>query len=212
MPTDPRIAPLDTLRVQDPHWIEENLEIQKPKLAQVPPRYRDARADHPEVVRWVQDLMIPIHDKAGTLSTYCPKFEEGESIFLLGPTGTGKTWQAYGAFRALVCSGARGSLIFTTAPDLYSAIRPGGSGVFETYAKAAVLFLDDIGAAKESEWTEEINYRLINYRYEHMLPTCMTSNTSPSELIAVLGQRVMSRIAHMSRKVVIEGKDRRVTG
>jgi DNA replication protein DnaC len=80
---------------------------------------------------------------------------------------------------------------------------------FRRYATARLLVIDDLGAAKGSEWVEEINYRLINHRYEHKMPTLITSNLLPKELGAALGERVTSRLVEMADRVVIEGTDRR---
>ena len=55
-------------------------------------------------------------------------------------------------------------------------------GVKEEDVTTSASFVDDLGAAKPSEWTEEINYRLVNHRYEHMLPTIFTSNVPAREL------------------------------
>ena len=50
--------------------------------------------------------------------------------------------------------------------------------------------LDDLGAVKTSEWIEEVNFRLVNHRYERMLPTLFTSNLLPKDLATLLGERV----------------------
>jgi DNA replication protein DnaC len=81
--------------------------------------------------------------------------------------------------------------------------------VFERHARADLLVLDDLGASKSTEWTEEINYRLVNHRYENELPTLFTSNVPPKELIGVLGMRVASRLVEMTTRVPLDGEDRR---
>ena len=75
-----------------------------------------------------------------------------------------------------------------------------------------LLLLDDLGAAKSSEWVEEITYRLINRRYNLMLPTLITSNLRISDLRAYLGDRVASRLAQMTTRIAFETADRRRTG
>ena len=137
-------------------------------------------------------------------------------LLLAGVVGVGKTHQACGALRALLTSGVRCRGVLVTAADLYAEMRPrhgvDSEAVFREYADAGVLELDDLGAAKGSEWTEEINYRLINHRYQRNLPTLVTTNRKPSELRDVFGARVMSRLAEMSRTVVLTGGDRRTRG
>ena len=101
----------------------------------------------------------------------------------------------------------------TPAADLYARLRPrhgvDSEDVFERHAKAPVLMLDDLGAAKGTDWVEEVNYRLINHRYERMLPTLVTSNVRPRDLAGVVGERVASRLTEMATPVVLKGPDRR---
>ncbi|MGC5411474.1 ATP-binding protein, partial [Streptomyces sp. DT225] len=76
-------------------------------------------------------------------------------------------------------------------------------------SRCPLLIIDDLGAARATEWTEEITYRLINRRYNHMLPTLITTNLRISDLRAYLGDRVASRLAQMTTRVEFEPVDRR---
>lgn len=100
----------------------------------------------------------------------------------------------------------RGRPVRPTAP------RPGvdSEQEFERYSRASLLVLDDLGAAKTTEWTEEINYRLVNYRYERDLPTLITSNVPPKQLGAAMGERVASRLIEMTSRVILAEADRRL--
>jgi DNA replication protein DnaC len=62
---------------------------------------------------------------------------------------------------------------------------------------------------KASEWTEEVTYRVINHRYEHQLPTIVTSNLGGGDLRTGLGERIASRLAEMAKRVALKGTDRR---
>lgn len=207
--TDPTVVTLNHHPELDRYWIDENLEAGRKRLADIPARYTEAVATVPEIREWVGTLV----EGAAELVHRRPWITRGPSLLVLGPVGTGKTFQAWGAVRALAVSGAGFSCSFAAAADLYAALRPrhgiDSEAEFERYARAGVLILDDIGAAKVSEWTEEQNYRLINYRYEHELPTLITSNLLPKDLSAQLGERVTSRLAEMTSRVVLEGADRR---
>jgi DNA replication protein DnaC len=186
----------------------------EPDLRAIPPRYAAATADHPEVADWVARL---IEFASGAADPWLePSITRGPSLLLVGATGTGKTHLAYGAVRALLTSGVNCRAIVTTAADLYARLRP-RHGVdpeaeFERVARSRVLVIDDLGAAKGSEWTEEINYRLVNHRYEHEAPTLFTSNVKPKDLPAVLGVRVSSRLFEMTTTVVLKRADRRLGG
>lgn len=135
------------------------------------------------------------------------------SLLLLGPTGTGKTHFAYSALKAVSQTGARMSwLVFTTA-DLYAHLRPHGGrddqAEYNAVAGIDLLVLDDLGAAKFTEWTEEVTFRLINERYEKCLPCILTSNLPPAQLTNELGGRVASRLTEMCDRIAFKGEDRR---
>ena len=80
---------------------------------------------------------------------------------------------------------------------------------FRAAADAGLLVLDDLGVSKNSEWVEEVNYRLVNHRYENTLPTLFTSNVRPRDLAEALGERVASRLTEMTGRVILKGADRR---
>lgn len=195
----------------DSVWLDEIRQQAAHRLAEsVPPRYAGARPDNAEVCRWVREVVDhAVKTQRGTV----PSVRRGPSLLLLGPTGVGKTHQAYGALHAFAESGVQCSWKFTTAADMYAHLRP-RSGVdteaeFGRYALAPLLVIDDLGAAKGSEWVEEVNYRLINFRYEHMLPTLITTNVRPGDLEQEIGKRVASRLLEMADRAAMVGTDRR---
>jgi DNA replication protein DnaC len=208
--TDPTIIQVQADEVADPYRLIENREHGEQLLAEkIPAHYRDAVVSIPEVRDWVKGLVTRAVEERRTI----PQIRSGPSLMLVGGVGTGKTFAAYGAVRALTMSGIRCPWFFTTAADLYAQLRPGAvndaEAVLRRHSRIALLVLDDLGASKGSEWTEEINYRLINYRYEHELPTLVTSNVPPKEIPTVLGTRVSSRLSEMATRVVLRGSDRR---
>ncbi|MGX1560918.1 ATP-binding protein [Streptomyces sp. NPDC055506] len=176
--------------------------------ARIPARYRRALADHPQITAWADQIA-----RAGRPGPSGPGIAEGPSLLIAGPTGTGKTHQAYGAVRALLTRGVRLRWEATTTADLYARLRPRAGHDAERdlqrLVRCPLLLLDDLGAAKTSEWTEELTYRLINHRYEHMLPTLITTNFPTAELRATLGDRIASRLAEMTERVILAGPDRR---
>lgn len=190
-----------------------------------PTRYGDAFPAHPDVRKWAADVIAAA---IGT-STGRPAVHigTGPSLLLLGATGVGKTYEAYGAMRLISAAGVHTRWVVISAADLYARLRP-RHGVdseteFRAAADAPLLAVDDLGAAKTSEWVEEVNFRLVNHRYERALPTLFTSNLPPRDVLrkdgsverpglrTVLGERVASRLAEMTTRVVIKGTDRRRT-
>lgn len=163
-----------------------------------PRRFLEAKADHPGVTAWVDAyLMDPL---------------DARSLLIAGPTGVGKTWQAYGALRAAVCTATAPKWEATTFADFTAALRPGAKdpeGSLATFRSTHLLLVDDLGAAKNSEWVEEITYRLLNGRYEDVRPSIFTTNLPLPELRAQLGDRLASRLVEMCAVVAMEGSDRR---
>ncbi|MFF8467937.1 ATP-binding protein [Streptomyces griseus] len=176
-----------------------------------PPRYRRSDATHPDVQQWADDVAAD-PDTAG-------------SLLLTGTTGTGKTYQAYGALHRIAAAGSTHpyEIRATTAADMYGLLRPKGSerGTEEELkrlVRVPLLVLDDLGSAKASEWTEEITYRLINERYNACRPTLYTSNLparaadGAPDLTSALGERIVSRLSEDTRVVAMTGTDRRRGG
>lgn len=163
-----------------------------------PARFRDARVDHWAVAGWVEAYTA---DPTGA-----------PSLLLLGPTGTGKTHQAYAAVRAAVTA-RPGTWQAGTAADLFAALRPrpgvDSEAELDRCRSAGLLLIDDLGLAKASEWTEEITYRLLNGRYEQMRPTVITTNLALAEFKVALGDRIASRLAETCTRVLLDGVDRR---
>jgi DNA replication protein DnaC len=180
----------------------------------VPLRYRNATADHPDIRQWINTLVEGAFTSQQKRHAPVASIQSGPSLLLLGPVGVGKTFQSYGALREMAVTGVASQWTVVTAADLYARLQPrygvDSETEFERHAKAPVLLIDDLGAGgKISEHTENVNFRLINYRYDHQLPTLITSNVLPKELSARMGDRVASRLVEMCRRVNITGPDRR---
>ncbi|MEU6641259.1 ATP-binding protein [Saccharomonospora sp. NPDC046836] len=185
---------------------------------QIPGRYASVREPtDDQVCEWANNLtrepwdLQPLdeqstdaHGRYGTA---------GPSLLLLGPVGTGKTHEAFGLVSWLFDQDLFRNIRITSAVELYAALRP-RPGVdteetFEAYARADLLMVDDLGTGKNSEFVEETNYRLVDYRYNHELTTIFTTNVAPRELGERLGERTASRLTQMCDRVVLKGLDRR---
>lgn len=166
----------------------------------IPPRYADAQLDNGAVWAWLMLALVnPKH---------------APSLLLAGPTGTGKTHLAFAALRFAAEAGHKTlPWVATSTAALYGDLRPSAKrdseAVFGRVLAAPLLLLDDLGAAKTTEWTEEITYRLIDHRYNHCLPSIFTTNARAGQLTEILGDRTGSRLTEMCQKVVLEGTDRR---
>ena len=120
-------------------------------------------------------------------------------LVLLGPTGCGKTHLAAAVANQQIARGK--PIYFVVVPDLLDHLRSAYSPdskvpydeLFETIRTAPLLVLDDLGAHSSTPWAEEKLYQLVNHRYNHRLPTVITTNLSLDEL----DERLASRLADM---------------
>lgn len=176
----------------------------------IPPRFRAEIHIPQEVIAWA---------KAG---------RGAGGLYLTGPVGTGKTHLGFAALAEwcrvteTVPRAARydtwdtirfGPTVHTVrATALLDQLRPGANDarqVVEDCQGARLLFIDDIGAEKPSEWTQEKLYEVADERYSRCLPLIVTSNLPPRSLAEHVGERTASRLAEMCTLVPLTGPDRR---
>ncbi|MGI5836635.1 MAG: ATP-binding protein [Chloroflexota bacterium] len=118
-------------------------------------------------------------------------------LVLLGTTGCGKTHLAAAIANQVIARGQ--PVYFVVVPDLLDHLRSAYSPdskvpydeLFETIRTAPLLILDDLGAHSSTPWAEEKLYQLVNHRYNHRLPTVITTNLALDEL----DERLASRLA-----------------
>lgn len=118
-------------------------------------------------------------------------------LVLLGGRGCGKTHLLVSAAKARLAAGD--TVFVQTVPDLLDQLRsafdPHAKTVynilFEQMRTAEILFLDDYGAENSTPWAIEKLFQMLNYRYNAMLPTFITSNNIGMENI---DPRIKSRL------------------
>jgi hypothetical protein len=147
----------------------------------------------------------------------------GACLYFSGAVGRGKTQLAWVAALAwLDKTGAGvwpGDLEYFAVPHLFEELRRsfdsrGGTDIVDRCVRAKLLFLDDFGAERVSEWTRERMLEIVNERYDHKRPVIVTSNLAPDELEAGQEPRLVSRLTQMCDGFVVHagGHDRRRGG
>ena len=141
--------------------------------------------------------------------------KEIESMFIYGKIKTGKTIRAAQMLvhekMNIYINNLPDTTLFVSFTELFAEIRNTYSKsesneqqVIDKYLNTDILVIDDFLTSRPTDWVIEILYRLINYRYEHLKKTIITSNLSLEEIENVLqDQRITSRI---DRMCVIEEK------
>lgn len=134
----------------------------------------------------------------------------GRWLLLHGSPGCGKTYRAARYLIRWIETG-RPDPLFVGWPALLDARRRSFSGEeADPYLAAKLapfLVIDDLGAEKPSEWTVETAFGLIDYRYNWLLPTVITTNLTPPDLEGHVGARTMSRISHAADARPMTGRD-----
>jgi DNA replication protein DnaC len=134
---------------------------------------------------------------------------DGRNLILTGPVGVGKTWSVWHAAEHAVRHGYAGLVTVCPAAKFRRIIAP-STAEPEEFARleaAGLLALDDIGSARLSEWDLDNLGELIDSRSSALLPTAVTSNKT--DLRALVGPRISSRLAHRAVMVTLTGPDRR---
>lgn len=99
---------------------------------------------------------------------------------------------------------------FVSVPDLYEEIKatfnPDSNNstqdVLNSYCNTRLLVLDDFGTIKPTDWVLQTLYQIINYRYDYLKTTIVTSNHSLPEIAKILGDdRITSRIDRMCKVI-----------
>jgi len=142
-------------------------------------------------------------------------FKSHTGLYIHGNVGCGKTYIAYALYKKTL---ETHKAEFWNVSELLEEIRLDYER--DNYSKTrhnerlnsftGLLFLDDIGAERITDWVLDRFYLLINKRYENMLPTVFTSNLTVKELAERVGDRIASRIVEGCNIVKKEGKDMRV--
>ena len=98
---------------------------------------------------------------------------------------------------------------YTRTVDLINRIKAGfgnpeAEDILGLCKETPVLFLDDLGAEKPTDWVREQLYDLIDERYNARLPIHITTNLSIDRLAGVLGERIADRLREMCFQLTID--------
>lgn len=136
-----------------------------------------------------------------------------EGLFIVGPTGSGKTHLAAAIVRMMYSVGKKAS--FRRASELYLQIRHSydGSYLSETailagYRGTPMLVLDDIAAGSLSDHERRVALEVIDSRGNDMRPTVVTSNLSLEDIREKMDERISSRLGAY-QKIALITADRR---
>ena len=199
-------------------------ECRAPRLAKakaaginsvIPRRYRGVSFDRPPVTEIDSVVVNAVRDWIDSMEK---NLDEGNGLWLMGDTGTGKTTLAMLVSKETLKHGH--SVAIYSLPKLLARIRStfdaqageeSYSEFFERLCDVDLLHIDDLGAEKQTEWVLEQLYALINERYEREKPIVVTTNLDQLELEKQIGERTVSRLVEICGEALpLMGEDARL--
>ena len=143
----------------------------------------------------------------------CNFIEKGENIFLLGPTGTGKTHLAqaisHKACRQHLC------VEFFNFHEFFSTLHKAditnrADKLMKSLLKAELLVIDDFAFKKIDQKSAEYFYAVVDERYRQK-SIILTSNRAMNDWAnifpdTVMANAIMDRLAHNAHQIIIKGE------
>ncbi|HPQ41810.1 MAG TPA: ATP-binding protein [bacterium] len=158
---------------------------------------------------------------------------DNKGLLLQGPPGVGKTHLAVGIIHYLI-EDNNTPCVFCDFRELLHTIRSTydhtsqltENSVTQPVLTTDLLVLDELGAEKTTQWVRDTLMFILNFRYNHMLPTIITTNYPDRDDLLYssykdhwqdqdetledrIGSRLRSRLHEMCLKICIEAEDYR---
>jgi DNA replication protein DnaC len=191
----------------------------------IPPRYRGVSFDRPPVNDMSRDMATrhvvnAVQDFVENLDA---NLDAGKGMWLMGNTGTGKT--TLGMLVAKMALAASKTVAVYFTPKLLTQIRQtyqatesedAYDAFFKRLTSVDLLYIDDLGSERHTDWVVEQLYALVNERYENQRSMLVTSNARQDveegrkQLEDQIGSRTVSRLIEIcDDPLPLFGPDRR---
>lgn len=177
-----------------------------------------------------EDARLKSYEKAGIsprfISAEHPRAREcadavqgGRNLYVFGAVGTTKTTLVSAVSKTLVDRklAVRFTSMWRVLDDIKAGFRD-NSDPLPAYQRVQVLVLDDLGKESPTDFALERLFALVDERYNHLLPTIVTTQYKRSMLLERLAKHgdyeiakaIVSRLQQDCLTVELNGKDRRL--
>jgi DNA replication protein DnaC len=191
----------------------------------IPPRYRGVSFDRPPVSDMSRDMATRhvVNAVQGFVEDLDKNLDAGKGMWLMGNTGTGKT--TLGMLVAKMALAASKTVAVYFTPKLLTQIRQtyqatesedAYDAFFKRLTSVDLLYIDDLGSERHTDWVVEQLYALVNERYENQRSMLVTSNARQDveegrkQLEDQIGSRTVSRLIEIcDDPLPLFGPDRR---
>ncbi len=176
----------------------------------IPARYRGVSFDRPPVSDMARDLTarLAVQEARSYIQNLDENLARGKGLWFMGGTGTGKTTLGMLIASEALKAGKTVGIYFT--PKLLTRIRQtyqeaeqenAYARFFERVTSVDLLYIDDLGSERRTDWVVEQLYAVVNERYENQRPMLVTSNAAgeiidegQQQLEDQIGRRTISRL------------------
>lgn len=134
-----------------------------------------------------------------------------KGLFIFGNTGTGKTYTLYAIKHRYQEMGRKA--VIENWVDLLLELRDRVNYLrtaIEETLEPDILMFDDLGSEKQTEWSQEVLYMIVNKCYEREKKVFISTNLSLDQFSANYGDRIFSRLMEMCECFEMKGDDRRI--
>jgi DNA replication protein DnaC len=198
--------------------------------ARIPERHRECTLENFTVQRSAHRSLSEARRQAMGFVRAYPMDTYGNGLLFVGPCGVGKTHLAAGILHALVTErGVSGR--FFDCKELLKQIQNSYAAnseyterqVLRPALEAEVLVLDELGAARRTDWVSDMVEHVLNMRYNDRKTTILTTNLAYAPAGAAtgsardaarqetlgdrIGERMLSRLQEMCVIVEMDGPD-----
>lgn len=198
---------------------QESAHLRMMDSARIPRRYENCNILNYKPAHG-NGSQLKAHNYAYRLMREYPAVERG--LLFMGTVGVGKTHLSVAILRGLLEKGVNclfyefGALLKEIQNSYNPISKTSELRVLAPVFEAEVLVLDELGAAKPTDWVKETMHQIVNTRYNDKKLTIFTTNyldarRTPADetLEDRIGVRLRSRLYEMCKTVQIEGEDYR---